>query len=191
MTYLCIFREWYLMDLDDLSEIWSPTIYFTNTLNLKNLGSFGTPDTKSLWYRHPHMIWYSEIVVVTIMCDMDFQTFPNDYHICEMQMRNWLGTVADVEFTKPILYGPDNSSFLSDSYKIHSAKLVFDIELASKSPIVYKQYHWDYSMAMIEIKIFRNSIGFSKILSGYYVTTATFAVISLLSFFVDPNVVRS
>ena len=66
----------------------------------------GGDDMVSLWYQNSNTFHYSEVVKVTILCEMEFQNFPFDIHDqCALKMRNWLGEVNFVKLNKPqVLY---------------------------------------------------------------------------------------
>ena len=188
---IAIYREklWYNMDLHIIHEIWFPSIYITNALNLEKLGSFGGDDMTALWYKHPSTFQYSEVIKVIIHCEMEFQNFPFDHHEnCGLTMRNWLGEVKYVQLNKAIIWynDPNNSS---TNITVQSKKLNFDVELSSNESSSTIENGYDYSEAAIQIKLKRNKVGFDKIILGYYVTTGTFSAMSLLAFFIDPAMV--
>ena len=182
-------KLWYNMDLHVIHEIWFPSIYITNALNLEKLGSFGGDDMISLWYKHPSTFQYSEVIKVIIHCEMEFQNFPFDHHDnCALKMRNWLGIVKYVQLNKPIIWYDDPNN-PSTNISVQSKKLNFDVELSSNESSTTIENGHGYSEAAIQIKLKRNKVGFDKIILGYYVTTGTFSAMSLLAFFIDPAMV--
>jgi len=179
------------MDLSTVEEIWVPIIYITNALNVVKLGSFGGADMALLWYKHPSVFQYSEVLKVRIFCKMDFQEFPFDVHQCYWKLRNWLGWLKYVTLNQPSMKyrGGGANSTQSTEIEIKSNRLNFNAYLNSNESSIVNENGYDYSEAAIQIRLARNKIGLLKIIWGYYVTTGTFSMMSLLSFFVDPSVV--
>ena len=55
--------QWYMVDLNDVGQLWTPAVYIGNAKNIYKLGSFGEESLSYLWYKFsPHIMHYSEIV---------------------------------------------------------------------------------------------------------------------------------
>ena len=89
-----------------------------------------------------------------------------------------------------IIYDTMSHSLGDDPIVIDNSNLPFTFHLHTlaayekKGP--FKQY--TYSTTGMVMKICRNSYG--KLLSGYYYPMAAFAVLSMISFLIKPDVVR-
>ena len=182
-------RIWYNLPLNDIEQVWRPILYLTNSKQLHGLGSIGDKDTKSFWYKHPSILYFEEVMYVTINCDMDFREFPLDSQQCDFKMRNWIGLAKNVQLVKPEIMG-ENLPVLEDGVLwLNTTKLNYNIKLYALNSTTYKQNEHLYSMASVRMQLFRNTVGFMKIVTGFYATTGTFSVLSLISFFIEPNVV--
>ena len=182
------------MDLSSIQEIWVPVIYITNALSVEKLGSFGGDEMISFWYKHSSVFQYNEVLKVRINCEMDFQNFPFDIQECLWKLRNWKGETKNVRMNNPKIWYHDEGRTSKGSetteIMLKSNKLNFDAYLNSNKTSNVFENGYNYSEAAIKIRLERNNIGLLKIIWGYYVTTATFSMMSLLAFFVDPAMVR-
>ena len=98
-------RDWFLLDFSSLKRVWSPSLYFSNALEIKKLGSVGSTDnTEMLWYRHPSILYLSQVMTGIFKCKFDHQEFPFGHYDCAIQMRLWAGGVDTVKLNSPIIY---------------------------------------------------------------------------------------
>ena len=181
---------WILMWNRRLNEIWRPIFHFVNAIDMEKLGAFGKEHTKSLWYRYPSRFWYSEIVKLKIACeDIRFSSFPFDEHYCQLQIRNWIGGSADVHLNRPHLYVANGSKEMT-SLTYENPKLHYDLQFHAEESVILNQYSFQYSMASIGIKLKRSKTGLVRILGSYFVPLGTFAILSMISFFIDSAILR-
>ena len=85
-SIICIYfrnLNWFQIDLNDMKNIWTPTIYIGNANHIQKSGSFGEESLSYLWYGYDtHVMHYSEIFKANICCGMSFEYFPFDSHEC-------------------------------------------------------------------------------------------------------------
>ena len=134
---------------------------------------------------------YSEDVLLTFSCGFNFKHYPFDSHDCIMEYGDKTWTTHVVKFNSSIIiYDTMSHSLGDDPIVIDNSNLPFTFHLHTlaayekKGP--FKQY--TYSTTGMVMKICRNSYG--KLLSGYYYLMAAFAVLSMISFVIKPDVVR-
>ena len=97
--------KWFMLETTDLKHIWSPEIYFSNALDIAELGSSGkSGSTQMLWYRHPNILYYSQVLKATFKCDLDHEEYPFGNYQCRFQMRSWAGGNTKVQFNNPVIY---------------------------------------------------------------------------------------
>ena len=185
-------KEFYNLKMPEvLTMIWYPTFYFVNVINLGKLGAFGGPDTKSLWYKHPQKFWYSEIIIVKVACqEMSFSTFPFDKHYCQLLIRNWIGSNEDVKLNKPSLFKLNGTSKETHLDFTHP-KLQFDLKFEANETTILNQFSHPYSLARIGITMERNLTGLLRIIGSYMIPLGIFAALSMISFFVNSDSVKS
>ena len=144
----------------------------------------------SLWYYYPdHNLRYSGLLITEISCKMNFQSFPFDSHQCIFYLKNWIGSIRRVILTPPILVtnDEDGNNLEVEEITLQGGKYEFNFKTLPIS--VFKDGGDTGSMAQVEINFKRTSASQNQVFGGYYVQTATFATLSLLSYFIEQSVV--
>ena len=70
-----------------------------------------------------------------------------------------------------------------------NGKLTYNFYFKSLPSNVYLNNKLNYSMAQIQLDFERSDLSRTEIFSGYHSTTGLFAFLSLVSFFINPDVV--
>ena len=186
-----VFRNtnWYL--INDVN-VWYPRIFIGNSVETTYILSFekNSHSINSLWYYYPdHKLRYSGLLITEISCKMNFQSFPFDSHQCIFYLKNWIGSIRRVILTPPILVtnDEDGNNLEVEEITLQGGKYEFNIKTLPIS--VFKDGGDTGSMAQVEINFKRTSASQNQVFGGYYVQTATFATLSLLSYFIEQSVV--
>lgn len=183
-----------MIRVDDIGDIWTPSVYVGNAIGVKSLGSIGDNygTLSNCWFRTDQTgVLFVEKQIVTFSCRMKFQDFPFDSHECNMMLIIWLGASYRVKLSKPTLYIFDSS--LGDEIKgsqvnKSSKKLdMYTFQFESSEPSEFKENGLKYSMVEIKVNFQRTDKGRAKIFSSYHVTTGTFALLSLISYLIGPT----
>lgn len=187
--------QWRLLSLSDLDQVWSPVLYIVEALKIDGIESFGNQNgiTRAFWYLHPNQFDIFEVLSVTITCDMHFEQFPYDDHICPFQMRVWNGRSQFVQLKMPILHDQFHQSKKAKIVKRSTSKLNFDVEIVAEKPMEKELYseEYTYSHAILNISLVRKHDAIRKIIPSYYAPTGIFTVLSFLSFTIKPDQVRA
>ena len=175
--------------------IWRPSIKFENLLKYQKTKSFGDQNLNIfwLWRNESQNLEYSEEFQLTIPCHFHLSKFPFDSHECPIYFEDervyatWELMIGDVT----IYYGSSDKIWTTIGYApliVDDLALPFRIEL-EVLPIEEEDTGNDYfvSKAAILLRIKRDSLG--QLISGYYYPTTSFALLSMVSFLIDPNVV--
>ena len=175
--------------------IWRPSIKFKNLLKYEKTKSFGDQNLNNfwLWRNESQNLDYSEEFQLTIPCLFHLSKFPFDSHECpiyfddERAYGSWELMIGNVT----IYYGSSQKIWTNighDPLILDELALPFRIEL-EVLPIEEEDTGNDYSVFKggILIRIKRDSLG--QLISGYYYPTTSFALLSMVSFLIDPNVV--
>ena len=189
-------ENWYFMENGAL--LWAPELYIGNDVQTQNLIFFGqnSDSITSLWYHYPkHEVRYSTIFTAKIACSLDFQTFPFDSHTCLMNFNNWIGANYRIIFGKPRIY--TNDGFYTEGKEIGGnefelktdGRLDYDFKFESLPSHTFIDSGFEYALAQVKIDFKRTDKSRTEIFGGYHTTTAIFAILSLLSFFMNPDVV--
>ena len=146
-------------------------------------------DADFFWHAYPNLLQYQERLKITIYCSFEFENFPFDSHECDFIF----GLASYIDKTASLL--PTNIKFGDTTttrgqeaiFIIGSQSPPFNINLTSVDSFTMRDNGFDYSFTGMHMEFERNSIG--VLISGYYVPTATFSVFSLVSYFIDHNIV--
>ena len=96
--------------MEDMEDVWYPRIYVGNSIKIQSLVSSGADKSimNMVWYHSPtNMLRYSVIFVTDVSCKLNFQTFPFDYHECNLILKNWLGSSYRVLLKSSRIYAMD------------------------------------------------------------------------------------
>ena len=139
---------------------------------------FFIPDWKSLVY--------GVRLQLTFSCVFDFAGFPFDSHECPMEFGERLGQKPYVTYnTSHIIHGNESQRIGEQPITINNLAFPYEFHLQSLSEF-QKFNSYDYrSYTGMLMKLQRNSLG--QLLSGYYYPTASFALLSTISFLITPE----
>ena len=178
--------------------LWYPKVYIGNDVQTQNLVNFAQDAGSiiNLWYLYPeHKLRYGTIFTAKIACSLDFETYPFDSHTCLMNVNNWSGAKHRVMFGKPKIY--TNDGFYTEGKEIGGnefelktdGRLDYNFKFESLPSLTFEDSGYEYTQAQVKIDFQRTDKSRTEIFGGYHATTAIFAMLSLLSFFINPDVV--
>ena len=76
------------MQVSNIKDLWSPTVYMANAENVKKYESLGEDQLSYLWYEYSNkMLHFSEIFSATVSCELDFNNYPFDSHECILRLK--------------------------------------------------------------------------------------------------------
>ena len=167
--------------------IWHPILEFDNLLNYEKSKIYGDSYTHSLWYNGNQSFQYSEEIKLTFFCNFYFSDFPFDSHICQLEYGDDLYGLSEITLnTAKIGYGGSMSTLGKDPIIIKNSPFPYEFQLEA-IPSFEKVYngYGAYSYTGMTFNLRRKSLG--QLLSGYYYPTGSFAVLSLISFLINPD----
>ena len=77
---------------------------------------------------------------------------------------------------------------LDKETKLPDGHLPYSFSILGKKEFPITNYEWDYPAIGIQIRLKRNKLG--TLIGGFYIPTALFSILSMISFFINPDVVR-
>ena len=175
--------------------VWSPDIGFEHLLMLEKIESLGGGrNSKSSYYffhSKSNYLFYGVSLQLTFSCHSNFADFPFDSHECPMEFGERLIETKDVIFnTTHIILGNKSHRIGEPPIIINGVAFPYEFHLQSL-PVFEKSnsYGSTYSRTGMLMKIQRKSVG--QLLSGYYYPTASFALLSMISFLIQPDKVSA
>ena len=126
---------------------------------------------------------------MTFSCHFHLSKFPFDYHECPIYFgdKRYSTNTLSINDIR-VNHGKSWTGVGDDPLIVDELALPFGFELEAL-PTKEKDidYNYNVSQAGMIIKIKRESIG--QLLSGYYYPTTSFALLSMISFLINPDVV--
>ena len=112
-----------------------------------------------------------------------------------MNFNNWIGANYRIIFGKPRIY--TNDGFYTEGKEIGGnefelktdGRLDYDFKFESLPSHTFIDSGFEYALAQVKIDFKRTDKSRTEIFGGYHATTAIFSILSLLSFFINPDVV--
>ena len=176
------------------SLLWRPWLKFENLLSFEKTEFFGGTKSSSFWnFQKPKKdgskMFYAEEFKLTFSCNFSFIDYPFDSHECALMYSDKTAGLNNVTITSPeISFG--NILHKEGDEPIILDHLPFPFELKLKSlPTSTATDSWGFSTSRTGMlfKMKRNDFG--KLLASYYYPMASFAVLSLISFLINPDIV--
>ena len=172
--------------------IWRPTIAFGQLLNYEKTKFYGDDKAFAFLYVNKYLgqcdyIVYLEEVQLSVSCQFNFTKYPFDSHLCTLEF----GSPQKYVSLKPsrIIYDHLPPHSLGEN-PIILRDLSHPYEFEFKFKPAFKKFNADnYSTSWsgMEIKMKRKTLG--ELLIGYYYPMAAFAILSMISFLISPDVV--
>ena len=168
---------------DNLDRVWTPKIYFLNAISIKKLRTFGDHLTRSSSYIYPKGLFiYNELMIIKLSCSMNFKRFPIDIQTCFFNFTSMNGGIENILLLKPLLSIEDVNCSPKYEIELDSLTLPFQINFKALDSIIH-------SYASIQITLKRNINELQNLLGCYYGPTGIFAFLSMISFFIKPEMV--
>ena len=183
--------NWYAVNKFDQTQIFTPTLEISGTKTIVRTRKYGAIDKDYFWYFHPeNMMEYQQSLKVTIYCSMDFKHFPFDSHNCDLNF-GASGITNNALKMDPttINYKNQSVNYNEGLLSVKQSCLPFDISLESLEPFEYIQGGMKYSYAGIRLHLTRNDFG--VLIGGYYGPTMIFSMLSLVSYSIKADIVRT
>ena len=170
---------------------WHPKVAFLNLLSIKKKEGLGYRKIQEFYGYEGHSFRMAEDLEIKFTCNFYFQNFPFDKNECNFTYFSKVASDSTIVLSPPkiVNYGEnemrqitpeENKSLMITNSTISKFKIW--VEISQNTTL------WgSYSASGITIHFQRNSIG---LLSGsFYVPTGLFAVLSMTSYVINPEIV--
>ena len=184
--------KWSDMIDDEMRDLfWKPIIGFRNLQLIKRNSGLGNHKMKQYYYvRNKHTFIMREDVKITFTCNFNFKDYPFDSHECDLVYYCENGEEREI-----ILNTTYSITILEDiSKKINAQdhkKLIIPNTttpfIVSVEIIPNKTMWGIVSSTGLRINLQRNSI--ALLMGSFYVPTGIFAILSMASYVINPEVV--
>ena len=182
----------YVLTDEESGLIWQPVIEFRELMEFEGTPMLGDTDSStSVVFPLNQNRFAAYNFQLTFSCDFNFAEFPFDHHDCPMEYGD--GFFGQQYMTFNITMATfSNKSTKSGGDPIIMDKFPFPFEFQLVSLPTFElmdrnMIPWSY--ASIALNMRRKSPG--QLLCGYFYPTAAFALLSMISFLIKPDVVSS
>ena len=180
------------IDKNTATHIWRPAIDIENLIKSEKKKLFGLEEQKTfrLYPTVDKNMLYFEVLQVKSSCQFDLVDFPIDSHECNLIYGDRLYSSYLVKLNpSTIIHGTKITRIGDVPIIVNDPSLPFDFELQSLSTSNKSYGNLPYSYTGMKITMKRKILG--DLLVGYYYPTAAFALLSMISFLINPDVVST
>ena len=131
-----------------------------------------------------------QILILKITCNFDFSSFPFDQQSCQLPFFTYQGTIDFVVLKTPIInVYSDSDQDETTLVIIETGALPFTSVAKSIESSTFQRRSNNISQTGLEFRFCRDSQTFKQLLGTFYLPLILFAIISMSSFFIKPEVV--
>lgn len=182
----------FFINQETSESIFFPRLKIQRAEDIQTQINYGPNERKHFWYKHPSQLEYKETLKVTLYCSFDFSSFPFDQHECSLNFGAFDVAYSKLVLNPPIVNQEDKSVKLGDAPMTLTNErgyLPFDIQMTSKDRFqINDQSGVKYSYVGVKFYFRRNKLGL--LMGSYYGPMIIFSLLTLISFFINPEVVR-
>ena len=155
------------------NDVWVPTIHFPGAVTVEKIGT-------KLGYS-PNVSEFSmkESMILKMTCPMNLTSVPFDHQVCDISFVNYLGKEDRIVFETALVLTKDED--------IKSGSLPFTPKVKSVPTSIDED---GFSQGAIRFALIRHPNHIYQLFGSFYLPSAIFAIISMLSFFIKPEIVR-
>ena len=172
-----------------VKPLWHPIIDFEKLMDLEQSKVYGgTMDGTMGYHNNTKIMFYGEALKLKFSCPFDFDTFPFDSNHCCLSYKDAREGANDVTL-KPAIIIYDTMTTTEGQIILNSLAFPYKINITSQSTFKNKVKgdEMKYLKTGMCLDLKRSRMG--HLGSGYYYPTTAFAFLSMISFFINPDVV--
>ena len=181
---------WFYVPIDLRTELYFPSLRFLKVKSVEKSKEFDSRNAPYYWFSNQRkgiQAEYYDVYKITSFCNFDFSLYPFDTLHCNITFRSSQSSATYLSLIKPkLFFAYQNEEF--DLVSIET-NLPFQIWAKSLEPFLLKDGIYDFSTTGIAFSMKRNKLGL--LISRFYGPTAIFAILAMLSFNINPDVVLS
>ena len=178
---------------EEVEDLWRPSIHFSNVVT-------NTPRIRNRFYAFKsstddYGLWIERILLnkAVMLCSMNFSNYPFDSHICYWKIRsNESQNVTKLSIASIQQETKNKTATESNPIPLDTTNLLYDVFVSptgdSGTEFVQRE---DRSFVLVQFSLARNQNGRLKLISAYFLPTALFAILSLVSYLIKPEIVMS
>ena len=174
-------------------------IEFSNLKRFEPTKVYGGISTFSFWFMGNQSNVYESMSYgnmghfdqfqLTLSCRFQFNDFPFDSHVCQIEYGDYFYAIQRVTMdSASVIYGNDKQG-INSYIVLNNLPFPFEFKLQALPAFVKSDPYFNYSFTGIQIRLERNSL--ELLLSSYFFPTGSFALVSMVSFLINPEIVST
>ena len=173
---------------EDVIDLWKPSIHFSNVVTNTNRIS-------NRFYSYKNTsggLWIERILLnkAVISCTMDFSDYPFDSHVCAWKIRsNESKDVTNLKIVSIQQETRNESATETEPIPLETTNLPYDIYVSPGGTGTEFVQREQRSFVLVKFSFARNKNGRLKLISAFFLPTCLFALLSLVSFLIKPEIV--
>ncbi|XP_064090151.1 glycine receptor subunit alpha-2-like isoform X2 [Macrobrachium nipponense] len=168
-------KEYRLLDLDWLDEIWRPDSFFKNAKEV-NFQTMTIPN-HYMWLYQDFTILYMVKLTLTLSCAMNFAIYPHDTQECNMQMESLSHTTDDLVF----VWDPQIPLVVDEGIELPQQMIL------SNTTAECTQVYSTGNFTCLEV-VFKLKRRLGHFLFHTYLPTCLIVIMSWVSFWIRPEI---
>ena len=139
------------------------------------------------------LIQFDDVLFMTSECKMDFANFPFDNQYCNWYMRSQNVNAKDLTLNRISIATDSNNEVkgydVNEPALLPSIGISFDVTVLSLDSFERRMGDYNISVAGLRFHLQRKPKEAQRLLTSYFFPTGAFAMLSLCSFFIKPDMV--
>ena len=183
-------KEWYQILDQEIIHVWRPSIQWLKVIDTEILRFYGNNQQFRLWFNiHKNHMELYQYIKVTFACNYNFENYPFDSHECDFDF-GMIGSNNQTAGFEPISVMSDDSTTEPLDYEkfVPNDHLPYRFSIEAKEGFGSPNFKYFAPFVGVKIKLAREQLG--TLVGSFYTPTAIFGILSMISFFIPPDVVR-
>ena len=172
---------------EDVKNLWSTSIHFSNVVTNTNRGN------RVYAYKDLAGVWLEKVLLnkAVVSCRMNFSDFPFDSNVCYWKLRSFENKATTILNISSIRQETKDEVIASESQPVlvETTNLPYDIYVSPGPTGTEMVQREENTYVLVKFSITRSQNGRLQMISSYFLPTALFAHLSLVSYLIKPEIV--
>ncbi len=171
-----------------MAEIYVPLLDILDGKKATWKLKYGPVAKKYFWFKYPHELSFRQDLSIVLFCSFDFSHFPFETNACDLKFASASTTAGSLSLSRAKIMNEQSEPGIGSLIlKSHQTKLPFDITMQSLES--FNQTIIDYSYPVCGMRLFFHRKSLGTLLGSFYGPTGVFALLSTVSYTIDPGMV--
>ena len=173
---------------EQISNLWIPELFFSNSVHIETFKGLKADSMRQLTYFYDFYETYTWVLVLIepltteFVCKMNFHDFPFDQHTCmfEISQTSWKVKIIPMLYNQTNIFHDSNETWHLNSTGLPFHLKAYPTEAGEICPNITYGIMFNLSRKTDQLK---------TLVISFYVPSMSFTILSLVSYFIKPEVV--